>query len=152
MKQYPRLKHSPTLAINELSAQLAAEGRTIHRLGFGQSPFPPPAHVVEALRENAWRRDYLSVQGLRELRERVAAFHGDRYGLEFTAADVMIGPGSKELIFLLQLVYEGELLLPSPTPQSPRSLKSSKHKPMARRTNCDSRTTFTPAPHSWRAT
>jgi aspartate aminotransferase len=115
MKKYPRLRPSPTLAINELSAQLAAEGRIIHRLGFGQSPFPPPAAVVEALCENAWRRDYLSVQGLRELRERVAAFHRDRYELEFTAADVMIGPGSKELIFLLQLVYEGELLLPSPS-------------------------------------
>ena len=96
MKSKSRLRSSPTLAMNELSARLAAEGRTIHRFGFGQSPFPPPPAVVEALRENAWRRDYLPVQGLPELRERVAAFHRERYGLDFTGDDVLIGPGSKE--------------------------------------------------------
>ena len=115
MSQIERLRPSPTLALNELSAQLAAGDRRVHRFGFGQSPFPPPDNVVEALRENAWRRDYLTVQGLPELRERVAAFHSERHGHDFGADDVLVGPGSKQLIFLLQLVYGGELLLPSPS-------------------------------------
>src|SRR4051812_34908966 len=109
------LRPSPTLAINELCNRLSTEGRSLHRLGFGQSPFPPPAAVVDALRENAWRTAYPPVQGVPELREAVAAFHRDRYGIEVGAEDVLIGPGSKELIFLVQVIERSELLLPAPS-------------------------------------
>ncbi|MEW5917220.1 MAG: hypothetical protein AB1762_12485, partial [Gemmatimonadota bacterium] len=40
------MRASPTLAINELSNRLQREGRTIYKLGLGQSPFPVPASVV----------------------------------------------------------------------------------------------------------
>jgi aspartate aminotransferase len=109
------LRPSATLAMNERSAQLVREGRPVYRLGFGQSPFPIPPSLVAALQANAQQRDYLPVKGLRELRTAVADFHQRRYGLATTAADVLIGPGSKELIFLAQLVYQGELLVPAPS-------------------------------------
>ena len=50
---------SATLAINEESSRLRAAGRTVYRLGLGQSPFPVPETVVEALRANAHQRNYL---------------------------------------------------------------------------------------------
>jgi len=109
------LRPSPTLAMNELASGLAATGLRIHRFGFGQSPFSPPPHIVEALRQNAWRHAYLTVQGLLPLRESVAAFQQERHKLTYTPEDIVIGPGSKELLFLLQMVYQGELLLPSPS-------------------------------------
>ena len=109
------LRPSATLAMNERCAQLVREGRQVYRLGFGQSPFPIPPSVVAALQANAQQRDYLSTRGLRELRAAVAEFHQRRYGLATTAEDVLIGPGSKELIFLAQLVYQGELLVPAPS-------------------------------------
>lgn len=108
------LKRSATLAINERCRQLRAEGRTVWHFGFGQSPFPVPDPVVEALREHAHVKDYLPVQGLASLCEAVAAHHRDVDGIDRSAADVMIGPGSKELMFLLQLALDGELLLPTP--------------------------------------
>jgi aspartate aminotransferase len=101
--------------MNELTRKLLREGREIFKLGFGQSPFPVPEIVVETLRENAHQRDYLAVRGLESLREAVAEYHRRRHGLARSAAQVLIGPGSKELIFLLQLVYDGDLLLPVPT-------------------------------------
>jgi len=106
---------SATLAINERSAQLRAEGRPVFRMGLGQSPFPVPPSVVKALQENAHQKDYLPVRGLPELREAVAAHHGQRHGLQRTGADVLVGPGSKELMFLLQLVYYGDLVIPTPS-------------------------------------
>jgi aspartate aminotransferase len=109
------LSVSPTLLINERSAALRAEGRDVFGLGFGQSPFPVPAPVVQALRDHAAETAYLPVRGLRELREAVADYHARRLGLDCSEADVIIGPGSKELIFLLQLVHHGELLLPNPS-------------------------------------
>ena len=51
------LKTSATLAINELSAELLAEGRDIIKFGFGQSPFPVAASVVAALQETAFQKD-----------------------------------------------------------------------------------------------
>ena len=56
------LNQSATLAINELSAKLRSEGRQVFRLGFGQSPFPVPQPVVEALKANAHQKDYLPVK------------------------------------------------------------------------------------------
>jgi len=105
---------SPTLAINELSKKLRSEGMTIYPLGLGQSPFPVPAPVVEALKLNAHEKDYLAVKGLESLREAVALFHRQKDNVNIEAKNVLIGPGSKELMFILLLVYYGDVLLPSP--------------------------------------
>ncbi|MCA9726186.1 MAG: aminotransferase class I/II-fold pyridoxal phosphate-dependent enzyme [Candidatus Eisenbacteria bacterium] len=117
------LGHSATLAINERCAEMQREGRLVYRLGLGQSPFPVPQNVVEALRLHAPAKDYVDVRGLRELRESVAEFHRTRQLVGATAEHVLVGPGSKELLFLLQLVFYGEIIVPSPcwvsyTPQS----------------------------------
>ena len=109
------MKASATVAINELSDELRRQGRTIYKLGLGQSPFPVPAPVVESLRQNAHQKDYLPVRGLRSLRDAVADYHARRDNVQRTGDDVLIGPGSKELMFLLQLVFYGDLIIPSPS-------------------------------------
>lgn len=109
------LKKSATLAINEQSRQLQQEGKKIFRLGFGQSPFPVPEPVVEGLRRHAHEKDYLPVKGLMELRQAIAGYYQRKHGLNRSAEDVLIGPGSKELLFLVQLVYYGDLIIPRPS-------------------------------------
>jgi aspartate aminotransferase len=109
------LSTSATLAINERSNELIAQGRKIFKLGLGQSPFPVPAIVVEALRAAAPQKDYTPVRGLRPLRDTVTEFLYRRHGIERARRQVLVGPGSKELIFLTQLAYAGELLVPSPS-------------------------------------
>ena len=108
------LPPSATVAINDRCNELRRQGREIFKLGLGQSPFPVPELVVEALREHATEKDYLPVQGLRGLREAVAEHHRRTFGIGCSADDVLIGPGSKELMFLLQLVYDGQLVIPTP--------------------------------------
>jgi len=109
------LKKSATLAINEQSQRLLQEGKTIYRLGFGQSPFPVPVPVVEQLKEHAHEKDYLAVTGLPQLREAIAESMRNAQGVKRSGEDVLIGPGSKELLFLLQLVYYGDLVIPTPS-------------------------------------
>lgn len=109
------LRASATIAINERSRALQAEGRTITRLGLGQSPFPVPEAVVEALRAHAHEKDYLPARGLPALRQAVADYLRRRQGLDFSGEHVLIGPGSKELLFLVQLVYGGELIIAAPS-------------------------------------
>ena len=108
------MKASATVAINERCNQLIAEGREVYKLGLGQSPFPVAEPVIEALRQHAGEKDYLPVRGLRALRDAVAGYHQRRDGIVRTGEDVLIGPGSKELMFLLQLVYYGDLVIPTP--------------------------------------
>ncbi len=114
----PRLRGmqpSITLAIQERSREREALGLSIARLGLGQSPFPVPTSVVDALRAAAPEKDYLPVRGLPELCEAVAGYHRRRHAVPRTGGDVLIAPGSKELMFLLQVAFAGELLLPTPT-------------------------------------
>ena len=109
------IKTSSTLGINELSIKLENDGREIFKFGLGQSPFPVPEIVVEALKNNAHKKDYLNVSGLYELRQQVAQYHSKKNRYFYDAENIIIGPGSKELIFQTQLVLEGDLLLPIPS-------------------------------------
>jgi aspartate aminotransferase len=106
---------SATLAINERSAALQAEGREILRLGLGQSPFPVPDHVRDSLARNAHQKDYLAVKGLPALRQAVVDWVKRTEGLDYSPEHVLVGPGTKELMFLVQLVYYGDLVIPSPS-------------------------------------
>jgi aspartate aminotransferase len=108
------LTESATLAINNQSNQLIRQGRHVYRLGLGQSPFPVPEVVQKALRQNSHQKDYLPVQGLQALREAVAKYHSKHDGTHFNPDSVLIGPGSKELMFLLQICYYGDLVVPTP--------------------------------------
>lgn len=109
------LNQSSTLAINERSRQLISQGRKIFRFGLGQSPFPVPEPVVESLRIHAHEKDYLPVKGLLQLREAISGFNKRNQKVDTRPEDILIGPGSKELIFILQMVYYGDLIIPTPS-------------------------------------
>ena len=109
------LKTSATLAVNELSQKLIEDGKEVFKFGLGQSPFPVPDIIVKELQKNAYQKDYLNVSGLIELREEVAKYHSQKNQYNYNSESVIIGPGSKELIFQTQLVLDCDLLLPSPS-------------------------------------
>ncbi len=123
------LKPSATLRINEQCAEMSQQGQKVFRLGFGQSPFPVPSAVVEKLKEHAHEKDYLPVKGLQPLRESVALHHSKETGILIGGDDVLIGPGSKELMFLLQMVYYGDLIIPQPSwvSYAPQARIASRH-------------------------
>lgn len=105
---------SATLAIKDRCRELRKTGRAVYDFGLGQSPFPVPTSVVDALRLSAPEKDYLPVKGLPALREAVADYHRRKDQIDTHADGVIVGPGSKELMFILQLVYYGEILLVPP--------------------------------------
>lgn len=109
------LKPSATLAINERIAELKSQNKEVYSFGLGQSPFHVPKDVVNELIKHASEKDYLPVQGLLKLRKSVADFHNRNDQLNFKAENILIGPGSKELIFLTQLVFYGEIIFPAPS-------------------------------------
>ena len=109
-----QLKPSATLAINEESNKLKKRGKKIYKFGFGQSPFPVPETIVSALKNNANKNTYLPMQGLEELRSVIANYLNNN-NYNFKSDDILIGPGTKELMFLTQIAFDGEVLLPAPS-------------------------------------
>ena len=109
------LKPSSTLKINEVSRQLEEKGKKVFKFGFGQSPFQVPENIVNELKNNAHQNKYLPMQGLIDLRKSVAKYTSNKKGYRYSPDNVIIGPGSKELMFLLQVLFDGEIILPAPS-------------------------------------
>ncbi|MDT8358494.1 MAG: aminotransferase class I/II-fold pyridoxal phosphate-dependent enzyme [Methanomicrobiaceae archaeon] len=82
---------------------------------FGQSPFPVPKPISDALAANATRAHYVDAAGIRETREAIAGFYRRHFGIETDADRVIVGNGSKELMFLIFSMISGSLILPSPS-------------------------------------
>ena len=113
--QIDKLKPSATLAINEESNRLKKSGKKIYKFGFGQSPFPVPESIVSALKTNADKHTYLPMQGLEELRSAIANYLNKNNNNSFNKDDILVGPGTKELMFLTQVAFQGEIILPAPS-------------------------------------
>jgi len=109
------LKPSSTLLINETSRKLEEQGKKIYKFGFGQSPFKVPEDVVNELKNNAHQNKYLPMQGLSELRDVVAKYTSNKKNYDYKSENVIIGPGSKELMFLLHVIFDGDIILPAPS-------------------------------------
>ena len=109
------LKPSSTLLINETSRKLEEQGKKIYKFGFGQSPFKVPENIVRELKDNAHQNKYLPMQGLSELRNVVAKYTSKKKNYDYKSENVIIGPGSKELMFLLHVIFDGEIILPAPS-------------------------------------
>lgn len=109
------LKESATLKINQLVKDARAQGRQMHHFGFGQSPFPVHPRIVDKLKEHAHEKDYLPTQGLPALREVIANYYSKNLNYELKTENIIIGPGSKELIFQALYTLQGTVLIPAPS-------------------------------------
>ncbi len=110
-----KLASSPTLAINEAIAERRAAGREVIHLGFGEATFPLHPLLEAALGEAANHTGYAPVLGLPALRQAIADYMARTRGLNCSSEHIVIGPGSKPLLYALLHVLEGDLLLPVPS-------------------------------------
>lgn len=109
-------KESETLLINQISLMRASKDQEVYKFGFGQSPFPVPQIVVDSLAHSAGRKEYMSVQGHLPLRKAIADFHKKMEDKNWRDDDIIIGSGSKILIFSIMAAFEkAEVLLPAPS-------------------------------------
>ena len=109
-------KHSETLLINQLSQTREKNNQLVYKFGFGQSPFPVPQTIAQSLSDSAHRKEYMSVQGHAPLRRAICSFHNKLEGKTWDAERVVIGAGSKILLFCIMAAFErAEILLPAPS-------------------------------------
>ncbi len=81
---------------------------------FGQSPFCVPPLLQKKLQENAEYGGYVPAKGIPELRAAAAGFYERHFQLEASPERVIIGPGTKTLIYMIFNIIEGDVIIPSP--------------------------------------
>ncbi len=114
-KNILNLKQSSTLVINEKSKEMIKQGKKVFQFGFGQSPFPVPRKIVDALKVNAHRKEYLPIQGLESLRLSISKYLKRKTGVHYPKENIVITPGSKEAMLLLHVAFNGEIILSAPS-------------------------------------
>lgn len=100
---------------------LIADGKPIINLGIGSPDMQPPQKVIDALTEgllNPVAHKYQSYQGLPELRQAIAGFYKNHYGVNLNSnTEVLPLMGSKEGIMHISMAYLNkgdEVLIPNP--------------------------------------
>ena len=119
-----RITNLPPYVFVELSKRLKEmrlQGVDVINLGPGSPDMPPPRHVIEALHEWATRpstHGYAGYYGLPELRQAVADYYGQRFGVSLDPErEVLMLIGSKEGLFntSLAILNPGDVsLVPDP--------------------------------------
>ncbi|MEZ5814271.1 MAG: aminotransferase class I/II-fold pyridoxal phosphate-dependent enzyme [Alphaproteobacteria bacterium] len=110
------LPHSPTLWANDLVHTKREGGQTIYHMGFGESSFPVPERLQKALGDAAHKNNYLPADGLSALIRAIKAYYRPIFGDEYIdKSDVIIAPGSKLILYSIQMSIQGDLLMPVPS-------------------------------------
>ncbi len=86
----------------------------LYGFAFGQSPFPVPLLMQEALMKNANQGIYAPVPGIPELRIAISKYNKHYFGMDVSPERIYVGPGTKELIFNLLEILHGTVILPTP--------------------------------------
>jgi aspartate aminotransferase len=105
---------SPTLAMNEAVRLRKSRGEQVVHLAFGEAGLPVHPLLRDALRDSSSANAYGPVAGSTGLRSSVAAYYSRR-SLETQPSQIVVGPGSKALLYALLLVLDGDLVLPRPS-------------------------------------
>ncbi len=114
-----RISPSQTIAISSKARALKAEGRDVISLSAGEPDFDTPPNVkAAAIRAiEAGETKYTDVAGTKKLREAVAAKFLRDSGIDYSADEIIVSTGGKQVIFnamLATLDVGDEVVIPTP--------------------------------------
>ena len=107
------------MALLERAKELEKQGRNIIHMEVGEPDFPTPEPIVHAGMNAISQGDvkYTPAAGLPELRERIAFFYQQRYGVSVASERVLVTPGASGALLLalaVSLNSKQSLLLADP--------------------------------------
>ena len=113
------IQESPTLAVMNRAAALAASGVDVVDFGPGEPDFATPKNVGDAAKRaiDQGFTKYTNASGTKQLRDAIAARYNKRYGTKLGTENIIAGSGGKQELFnlMLALVEKGdEVIIPVP--------------------------------------
>jgi aspartate aminotransferase len=96
-----RVKPSATMAVVQKARDIAATGRSVISLGAGEPDFDTPDNIKTAAIEaiNRGETKYTPVAGIVPLREAIVKKFKRENNLDYTAAQVIVGTGGKQILY-----------------------------------------------------
>jgi len=103
------------MSVLERAKQMVAQGHDVIHMEIGEPDFPTPAAIVKAGLQSisAGQVKYTPAAGLPELREKIAGFYQQRYGVSVAKQNIFVTPGASGalLLALAASLNTGEELL-----------------------------------------
>src|SRR5215471_3743781 len=100
-----KIQESPTIAVSTRATAMKASGIDVIDFSAGEPDFPTPENVkkkgIEAIQSNFTK--YTATAGIKKLREAVAARYSKKYGVSFSAAEVILCNGAKQALYDLMM-------------------------------------------------
>ena len=114
-----RVKPSATIAVSQKARELKEAGRDVIGLGAGEPDFDTPDNIKQAAIEaiNKGETKYPPVAGIGPLREAISKKFKRENGLDYTADQVIVGTGGKQILynaFAATLNPGDEVIIPAP--------------------------------------
>ena len=114
-----RVKPSATMAVVQKAGDLTAAGRSVISLGAGEPDFDTPENIKAAAIEaiNRGETKYTPVPGIVPLREAIVQKFKRENNLDYTAAQVIVGTGGKQILynaFAATMNPGDEVIIPAP--------------------------------------
>jgi aspartate/methionine/tyrosine aminotransferase len=105
---------SATLVMNEKVNSMWEAGQNVFHLGFGESRFPVHPLMAKSLADHSVKHSYVPLQGIQELRQKVSAFYNRHFQLNSNENQIIVGVGSKSLLYAVMHSLPGDVILPVP--------------------------------------
>ncbi|MDW7667968.1 MAG: aminotransferase class I/II-fold pyridoxal phosphate-dependent enzyme [Bacillota bacterium] len=86
-----------------------------YQLALGQSPFFVPEIIQKSLANNTGAGYYSESDGIMELREKIAVFNKKYFDLDIDTSRIIVGPGTKTLLFMIFSIVNAKLIIPTPS-------------------------------------
>ena len=114
-----RVKPSATIAVSQKARELKEAGRDVIGLGAGEPDFDTPDNIKQAAIAaiNKGETKYPPVAGIGPLREAISKKFKRENGLDYTADQVIVGTGGKQILynaFAATLNPGDEVIIPAP--------------------------------------
>jgi aspartate aminotransferase len=114
-----RVKPSATMAVVQKARDIAATGRSVISLGAGEPDFDTPDNIKDAAIAAIKRGEtkYTPVPGIVPLREAIVKKFKRENNLDYTAAQVIVGTGGKQILynaFAATMNPGDEVIIPAP--------------------------------------
>src|SRR6056297_2559679 len=86
-----------------------------YQFALGQSPFHVPENIQNSLANNTDAGYYSDSDGILELRKEIAEFNKRHFGFNIDVDRIIIGPGTKALLFMIFSIVNAKLIIPTPS-------------------------------------
>jgi aspartate aminotransferase len=106
------MKVSATLKSQEIVKERKRKKLPVYNFGLGANPLPISKEYVNELKKNSHHKNYVSASGIDEFQRVIQKNYSNE---NYKVGHILTGNGLKELLFIVQMAFEGTILHITPS-------------------------------------